>query len=185
MKRKVGSAVFSVWPSTISANIFGQMCSLYKQACLTIEQRWKQNFGLQFPYWPCLWWCLHDSAPSSLTTALQWYHWYSLATKALQCSFLIHKERILSPYNFSACLAMTNVILAQWDILCWGLTLNEKEGENKVEVRPSEFLLMYKSPWIRFRKAFEVPQYDLYSIFKQSCYKTLEELCQFWFPGKI
>lgn len=49
--------------------------------------------------------------------------------------FLLHKERILSS---SLCLAMTNMILAYWDILCWSLTLNEKEGKNKAIIFPAD-----------------------------------------------
>lgn len=52
--------------------------------------------------------------------------------------FLLHKERILSSSVYSLCLAMTNMVLAYWDILCWSLTLNEKEGENKAIRIPAD-----------------------------------------------
>lgn len=158
------------------------------------QQHWQTALGRYAPYTnKPVWWYnrgesrilvsnfhpdpVCDGVSMTVHQAL-WQLHYSDSTDTLwlqrPCNvpFLIHKERILSPSIVSACLAMTNVILAQWDILCWDLTLNEKEGENKVKVRPSEFLLMYKSPRIRPKNAFGVPQYDLYSIFRLICYKV-------------
>lgn len=105
--------------------------------------------------------------------------------RSCSVTFLLHKERILPSSICSSCLEITNVILSYWDVLCGGLPLNEKERENKAGIRPSVFLLMYKSPWIWFKNVSGAPQYVLYSIFKFTFCTALGELCQLWFDGKI
>jgi len=162
------------------------MCSLNSwQAYLPLEHRWEQIFSLQFPF------C--DGVCGGVSVTLHQVLWQLCCNitgilwlqRFFNVPFFQREERILSSSIYSLCLAMTNVILAHWDILHWGPNLKEKEGENKVKVRPSGFLLMYKSPWIRFRNASGAPQNALYSLFKFIFSTALDELCQFWFAAKI